>query len=155
MLEKNTLKELLREFNIKGYADPSSKYIDNGRNGRILKLTIDKYSYEDEYYGGEPYSGNETIWENDIDIFRCVYWGKVNKDINFSDIYVFLRKALSHGPDGKLVHRGPAEYIEENLKYTNSIEGDIEEFRQIEKIYLDDKEVYVAYFIGGRINTQK
>jgi hypothetical protein len=41
------------------------------------------------------------------------------------------------------------------LRYTNSIEGDIEEFRQIEKIYMDNKEVYVAYFIGGRINVQK
>ena len=155
MLDKNVIKDLLREFNVKGYADPNSKYVDNGKNGKVLKLTIDNYTYEDEFYGGEPYSGNETIWEEDKDIFRCVYWGKVVKGINFSDIYDFLRKALSKGPDGVLVHRGPSEYIDGNLMYTNSIEGDIEEFRQVERIYMDDKEVYVAYFVGGRVNVQK
>ena len=155
MIEENTLKELLREFNVKGYADPNSKYVDNGKNGKVLNLTIGNFTYEDEFYGGEPYCGNETIWENGQDIFRCVYWGKVVKGINFSDIYDFLRKALTNGPDGTLVHRGPREYVEGNLKYTNSIKGDIEEFRQGEKIYIDEKEVYVAYFIGGRVNTQK
>ncbi len=154
MLDKDKLKKLLREFNEKGYSDPNAKYIDNGKNGKVLSLTIDNYSYEDEFYGGEPYSGNETIWENDVDIFRCVYWGKVIKGVNFSDIYEFLKLALAKGADNNLVHRGPSEYVEGNLRYTNSIEGDIEEFRQVEKIYMDGKEVYVAYFFGGRINTQ-
>jgi hypothetical protein len=154
MLNKDKLKDLLREFNVKGYADPNSEYVDNGKNGKILKLTIDQFTYEDEFYGGEPYSGNETIWEDGKDIFRCVYWGKVVKGLSLSDIYDFLRKALAKGPDGGLVHRGPGEYIEGNLRYTNSIEGNIEEFRQAEKIYMDEKEVYVAYFIGGRVNVQ-
>ncbi|HRX43888.1 hypothetical protein GX618_02205 [Candidatus Dojkabacteria bacterium] len=155
MLDRNKLKDLLREFNVKGYADPNSKYIDNGKNGKVLNLTIDDYTYEDEFYGGEPYCGNETIWENGIDIFRCVYWGKVIKGINFSDIYDFLRKALSKGPDGELVHRGPSEYVQGELKYTNSIEGDIEEFRQVEKIFMNEREVYIAYFVGGRVNIRK
>lgn len=155
MLDQNKLKDLLRQFNIKGYADPTAKYVDNGKNGKVLKLTIDNFTYEDEFYGGEPYSGNETIWKNGKDIFRCVYWGKVVKGVNFSDIYDFLSKALSKGPDGVLVHRGPMEYIEGSLKYTNSIEGDIEEFRQTEKICMDDKEVYIAYFVGGRVSVQK
>ncbi len=128
MLPKNTLKKLLRDFNIKGYSDPNSKYVENKKNGKVLKLTIDDFKYEDEYYGGEPYSGNETIWEKGKDIFRCVYWGKVVKGVNFSNIYNFLKNALSKGPDGELVHRGPEEYIEGNLRYINSIEGDIEEF---------------------------
>ena len=155
MVDKNKLKDLLRDFNVKGYVDPNSKYIDNGKNGKVLNLTIDNYTYEDEFYGGEPYSGNETIWENGMDIFRCVYWGKVVPGINFSDIYDFLRKALSKGYDGDLVHRGPMEYIEGDLKYTNSIEGNIEDFRQIEKIFIGDKEVYIGYFIGGRVSVQK
>ena len=74
MLDKNTLKKLLRDFNIKGYADPNSKYVENEKNGKVLKLTIDDFTYEDEYYGGEPYSGNETIWENGR-IFLDVYIG--------------------------------------------------------------------------------
>mgnify|MGYP000855927695 FL=1 len=155
MLENSKLKNLLREFNVKGYADSNSKYVDNGKNGKILNLSIDEYRYEDEFYGGEPYCGNETIWEGDKDVFRCVYWGKVVKGVNFSDIYDFLRKALMKGPNGELVHRGPIEYVEGNLKYTNNVEGEIDEFRQVEKIFIDEKEVYVAYFVGGRVNVQK
>lgn len=153
MLNKDELKDLLKQFNQKGYSDSNSKYIDNGKNGKILKLEIGDFTYEDEYYGGEPYSGNETIWNNRKDIFRSVYWGKVVEGVNFSDIYAFLREALSKGPDGELVHRGPKEYINGDLKYTNSIKGDIAEFRQVEKIYMNDKEVYIAYFVGGRINS--
>lgn len=155
MIPARKLQELLLSFNQKGYADPNAKYTDNGKDGKILKLQIDNYTYEDEFYGGEPYSGNETIWEDGISIFRCVYWGKVEKGINFGDIYSFLRKALTKGPDSNLVHRGPSEFVENNMKYTNEIEGDIEDFRQIEKIFVDEKEVYVAYFYGGRINVQK
>lgn len=154
-MEKAELKKLLRDFNVKGYADENSKYLDNGKNGKILKLTLRNFTYEDEFYGGEPYSGNETIWEKEKDIFRCVYFGKVIKGVNFGDIYSFLRKALSLGPSGNCVHRGPIEFIEGNLKYTNECVGDIFEFQQTEKIFLDGKGVYTAWFIGGIINVQK
>lgn len=155
MPSSQDLQKILREFNLMGYADTSAKYIDNGKNGKIINKQIGEYKYEDEFYGGEPYSGNETIWFKGKDVFRCVYWGKVEKGIKFGDVYDFLRKALMQGPDNNLVHRGPAEFIEDNLKYTNSIEGTIDEFRQIEKIFVDNKEVYVAYFFGGRVNTQE
>ncbi|MBI2356934.1 hypothetical protein HYV12_02715 [Candidatus Dojkabacteria bacterium] len=152
MIDAQRLRSLLLQFNLKGYTDPNTKYESNGKNGNVLKLQIDNYTYEDEFYGGEPYSGNETIWEDGKDIFRCVYWGKV---IGGADIYAFLKSALSKGPDGDLVHRGPMEYVEGNMKYTNECEGTIEEFRQIERIYIDNREVYVAYFNGGRVNIAK
>ena len=155
MIKQKELKELLRNFNKKGYSDSGAKYESNCKNGKILVEDIGEFRYEDEFYGGEPYCGNETIWEKGVDIFRCVYWGKVIPGISFSDIYDFLRKALSKGPDGELVHRGPNQYIEGDLKYTNSIEGNIDEFRQTERIYIGEKEVYTAYFFGGRVNAQR
>lgn len=155
MPSSKELKTKLREFNLLGYADISAKYIDNGKNGKIITKQIGEYKYEDEFYGGEPYSGNETIWLNGKDIFRCVYWGKVEKGIKFGDVYDFLRKALIKGPNNSLVHRGPSEFTEDKFKYTNICEGTIDEFKQTEKIFIDDKEVYIAYFFGGRVNTQK
>ena len=149
------IKNQLRKFNLMGYADESVKYEDNGKNGKILTRTDSDWRYEDEFYGGEPYSGNETLWFNGKDVFRCVYWGKVAPDINFSDIYSFLRKALKEEPNGSCVHRGPEKFTEDKLTYTNECKGDIEEFIQTERIFLNEKEVYVAYFIGGRINVQK
>ncbi len=153
MITAEKLKSLLRKFNLKGYSDPNSKYLDNNKNGKVLHLQIDNFSYEDEYYGGEPYSGNETIWEDNKPIFRCVYWGKVAKGEDFPTIYNFLRKALEYGPDKNLVHRGPLEFTQKDFKYSNTIKGDITEFKQTEKIYRKNKEVYVAYFIGGRVSV--
>mgnify|MGYP000844248139 FL=1 len=149
------IKNQLRKFNLMGYADESIKYEDNGKNGKILSRVDNSWKYEDEYYGGEPYSGNETLWYNEKDVFRCVYWGKVVPDVNFSDIYLFLRKALKEGPSGKCVHRGPENFTENNLTYTNTCNGDIEEFVQTEKIFMDGREVYLAHFIGGRVNTHE
>lgn len=153
--EATEIQKMLRNFNLLGYAYESVKYEDNGKGGKILSRREDNWIYEDEFYGGEPYSGNETLWIDNKDVFRCVYWGKVAEGINFSDIYAFLRKALKQGPTGKCVHRGPESFKEDNLEYTNECDGNIEEFVQVERIFLDNKEVYKAYFIGGRVNVQK
>lgn len=151
----NDIKEQLRKFNLMGYADSNVKYEDNGKGGKILTRTDGVWKYEDEFYGGEPYSGNETLWLDDKDVFRCVYWGKVTERVNFSDIYDFLREALKQEPTGKCVHRGPEKYTKGNLTYTNNCKGTIDEFVQVEKIYKEDKEVYLAHFIGGLVNVRK
>lgn len=148
------LQERLRLFNLLGYSDASVEYQNNNKGGKILCLTEDSWKYEDEFYGGEPYSGNETIWLYDHVVFRCVYWGKVNNDIQFSDIYAFLREALKQGTSGKCVHRGPELFVKGELKYSNECEGTIEEFKLTEKIYLNDNLVYQAHFIGGRVNVR-
>jgi len=148
------LQTQLRKFNLMGYSDSSVTYADNYKNGKILTLTDQLWKYEDEFYGGEPYSGNETIWIDGKDVFRCVYWGKVQSGIEFGDIYTFLREALKKGPSGNCVHRGPQDFTKDNLRYTNECTGTIEEFTQTEKIFLNEQLVYIAYFIGGRINTR-
>ncbi|HCC42142.1 TPA: hypothetical protein DEP93_01590, partial [candidate division WWE3 bacterium] len=78
------IQSILRKFNEMGYADTNVKYEDNGKNGKVLTRQDGEWKYEDEFYGGEPYSGNETLWYRDKDVFRCVYWGKVVEGINFS-----------------------------------------------------------------------
>lgn len=138
-----------------GYADSSVKYKDNKKNGKVLTRESGNWKYEDEFYGGEPYSGNETLWNNGKDVFRCVYWGKVIEGINFNDVYGFLRNALKVGPTGSCVHRGPECFVEGKLTYTNTCVGNVEEFVQTERIYIEDKEVYLAYFIGGKVNVKQ
>ncbi|NMB69676.1 hypothetical protein GYA27_00530 [candidate division WWE3 bacterium] len=155
LLSAEELKNQLRKFNLMGYSDISVKYADNGKNGKVLTLTDELWKYEDEFYGGEPYSGNETIWLNGQDVFRCVYWGKVESGIDFGNIYNFLRDALKTGPSGNCVHRGPQDFSKDNLHYINACTGTIEHFTQTEKIFLNNQLVYTAYFIGGRINTRK
>lgn len=148
------LKNQLQKFNLMGYSDTNAKYIDNKKGGKIIILTDGLWKYEDEFYGGEPYCGNETMWFKGKNVFRCVYWGKVAQGINFSDIYAFLREALKKGPNKNCVHRGPKKYINGNLTYTNECKGTINEFVQKEKIFVNEKQVYMAHFIGGLINIR-
>lgn len=153
-MQPYSLQLLLREFNVKGYADPNKSYEDNEKQGKLLTLQIDEYTYEDEFYGGEPYSGNETIWESGKPIFRCVYWGKVAEGEDFGVLYSFLRASLAQGPSGSCVHRGPESFRNGDLEYTNECVGDITEFRQAERILHKNREVYLAYFYGGIINRK-
>ena len=148
------IKDILREFNTNGYGNPDIKYTDNGKGGKSLVQSIGEYMYEDEVYGGEPYCGNETIWLKEKPIYRVIYYGRFIDSVDHNQIYPFLKKALMIGPDGELIHRGPKEYTQGNLKYTNEIIGDVNEFRQIERIFLNDKEIYVAYVNGGVINIR-
>jgi len=155
MDSQTDLKALLLAFNQKGYADPNTIYLDNGKDGKVLKQTIDNYTYEDEFFGGEPYCGNETIWDKGNVIFRCVYWGKVDKGCSFNDVYNFLKKSLALGPTGLAVHRGPENFSDGEFKYTNVSRGDIHEFYSEERIFFKDIEVYSSYFLGGDVNLRK
>lgn len=155
MIEQAKLQQLLRSFNTRGYADPTVEHADNHKDGKILHLEEENCSYEDEFYGGEPYSGNETIWENGKVIFRVVYYGKVtDAEMDPSELYAFLRKALAVGPTGQLVHRGPAMFELDDLTYTNRSEGTIFDFDLTEKITKKGVEIYTARFIGGLVNTR-
>ena len=72
-MQTKELQRKLREFNLAGYSDESVKYKDNKKDGKILTLENQDWKYEDEFYGGEPYCGNETLWYQDKVVFRCVY----------------------------------------------------------------------------------
>lgn len=37
MPSSQELQKILREFNLMGYADTAAKYIDNGKNGKVIK----------------------------------------------------------------------------------------------------------------------
>lgn len=142
----------LREFNIKGYSDENAKYIDNGKGGKVISLTDGYLKYEDEYYGGEPYCGNETIWLNGKPIWRCVYYGFVESGEDFEKIYAFSRLALREGPSPTGVHRGPEIFIKDELTYQSQTKGTIENFVLEEKISRRGMQIYQATFMGGMVD---
>lgn len=146
------IKLKLREFNTKGYSDEHAKYISNDKGGKIIKLEDGYLKYEDEYYGGEPYSGNETIWLNDKPIWRCVYYGFVEENEDFESVYAFSRLALREGPSEKGVHRGPEIFLKDNLTYQTETQGTIENFVIYEKISRNGMQIYQATFMGGMVD---
>ena len=49
--------------------------------------------------------------------------------------------------------RGPARLEKQNYRYENQQHGSLDRFHGIERIYENNKEVYVLYYHGGK--TQK
>lgn len=132
-----------------------TRNISKNKGGQILTLTDGGWKYKDELYGREPHFVNKTIWMKNKVHFRYVYWGKVVSGINFDDIYAFLRKGLKQGINSNTVHLGPECYIENNMAYTNSVNGDIKCFQCAERIYTDGAEIYTAWFNGGLVDVDK
>jgi hypothetical protein len=77
----------------------------------------------DKWFGGEPYGGQEVIYYKDKAVWIMVYYGRVyDTKLNANDVYTFLRKSLQFPPEDK-PFRGPDEYTEGDLTYTNAVTG--------------------------------
>lgn len=84
-----------------------------------------------------------------------MYYGTIKDTINdLKRLYNFLQKALANAPD-KYPYRGPKNFEEDTLKYTNSWEGEIESFEGKEIIYEKGNEVYGARYLGGLVDGRK
>ncbi len=151
----HNLQRLLKQFNLKGYADESAKYELQADNSKRLELKSDDYTYKDTFWGGEPYGGYEVIFENEKEKLLINYYGWVEKGEDFKAAYSILRHALKLGAEDETVlHRGLKEYTESDYKYTNEWIGDIERFELTEKMYLKDKQIYQAKFFGGLVSVE-
>ncbi|PLX25454.1 hypothetical protein C0580_02530 [Candidatus Parcubacteria bacterium] len=113
------------------------------------------FKYHDNYFGGEPYGGREVAFIDNKAVYIMTYYGQVTKNIkDIERVYSFLQKALSLVPEDK-PFRGPKQYKEDKLEYTNTYNGEIDEFFGQEFIKENGKKIYSARYMGGLINTRK
>lgn len=68
-----------------------------------------------------------------------------------TDVYDKILKPALRKVDEELPIRGPKEFIFEDYKYTFEINGLINKFEGIEKIYRRDKLVYELICYGGKL----
>ena len=80
------------------------------------------------------------------------YYGHVlSPNVSTKDAYTILRPALMQEYDDILSVRGPKEFVLENSKYTNKVEGTLDRFFGEENIYLDGELIYRCWYHGGSI----
>lgn len=136
-----------------GYAsggEGQEKIFDDGSVG--FEILSDGYRYLDRYSGFNPFAGSEQIFgSKDALLWVMNYFGEVLPcDSEPKKIYSFLKEAmLLISPDYPF--RGPAKLENKNFKYENQQHGSIDRFHGIESIYENNKEVYVLYYHGGKI----
>lgn len=156
MINLDELKSFLVKAKKATYAsdDESAKIINEDKSTTLIFEDSD-WKYHDNYFGGEPYGGREVVFFQGQPIYIMTYYGWVDeKAENVKEIYGVLQKALTLIPEDK-PYRGPGELLEENYSYSNSFQGDVDNFSGEEIIKLGNQEVYRAKYMGGLVDQRK
>lgn len=108
--------------------------------------------YHDTYFGARDFIGEEIVYKAGKPVWGMNYYGHVlNPHVSTKDAYTILRPALMQEYDDILPVRGPKEYVLENNKYTNKVEGTLDRFSGEENIYLNGELTYRCWYHGGSI----
>lgn len=143
--------------NAAGYASGEErKFVKSPDGSTTISFEQGDFRMHDNYFGGEPFGGREVIFYKEKPVWIMVYYGGIVSEAeNISQIYRFLQHSLSLMPFDQ-PFRGPALYTEKNFKYTNKVNfRGIKKFIGIEKIYIDDKEVYATSYSGGLVDQRE
>lgn len=111
--------------------------------------------YRDIYFGGDYFTGLETVYFKETPVWGMSYAGGLNEGLQADEtpgIYTFLTEALREVPlDAPF--RGPAIYNQANFQYTNRIIGALSRFSGVETINFRDLPVYQLHYSGGLLKT--
>ena len=117
-----------------------------------LKFEQADFTYRDRYFGSDLSGGEEVVWFRGKPVWMMNYYNfVVEKVMDSHELFDFLKKCLGKTEE-KLPLRGPEEFEENNLKYTFEVEGELERFTGVEKIFLKEKLIYVTYVHGGLLS---
>ena len=148
------LKNFVREALKHGYGMglPPEETFDGGN---IYRYERGDWSYQDVYYGGEPYGGMTTVTYLGSVCWTMVYFGRIVGNASKEEVYSALSEALQH-INPTLPIRGPKEYFTENgLTYHNSWNGELKFFNGREIIVNQNGTVrYEMYYHGGFVSLR-
>lgn len=146
-----TLVDFIIKAKIAGYAtggENEQLSFDDGSKG--FAYSYGEYKYIDRYYGFNPFSGTEHIYESDDSlIWKMNYYGEIlDASSDPMTVYTFLREAMSSiTPDYPF--RGPANLKKGKLSYENVQDGTVLSFHGNETISDDGILVYYLHYHGG------
>lgn len=150
-MDLGELKQFILDASKATYASGDESIKQKQPDGSTT-ITFEKgrYLFHDNYFGGEPYGGREVVFLNDKPVWMMVYYGLVHDSVPANVIYPFLMESLSQATIDS-PYRGPMEYRNGNLRYENSIDGEVSRFSETERIFQDDTCVYEASYLGGLV----
>jgi len=149
------LRRFLIAANQAGYASSETRVSDEADGSHTIVYQTDRWRFEDNFYGGEPYGGREVISCDGRVEWMMLYYGRIGATTRSNnDVYRFLRHALKQVPDDR-PYRGPDTYTEGNLEYRNRVNGDPANFAGEEVILEDGTEIYWARYFGGLVDQRQ
>ena len=152
-MEKEELIEFLLEANKAGYADANAKVTDQPDGAHEIIIKKDGWLFTDHWFGGDPFSGQESITKDGKAIWAMQYRGRVCKGFEdrADEVFGFLKKALALcTPEEPL--RGPAVHEDGDWRYENTWSYNLSEFEGEEKIYYQGTLAHVCKYMGGVVD---
>jgi hypothetical protein len=114
-----------------------------------LTYSAGEFSYRDRYFGLDPFTGQEIVFQNGQPVWSMNYYGRtVDKKYPASEIYIFLQKALRQ-VTAERPFRGPSTFTEGNFTYNDESLGSFENFSGVERILFNGHKVYQLKYHGG------
>jgi len=127
------------------YAGKGAETISSRPNSHDLQYTEGNLKYIDTYLGGEKFSGQEALWDNNTPFWSMNYVGRIISEGFSGD---FLKEALLLVSE-EYPFRGPMIYQNGEYTYHCTVSGDFDWFNGIEEIFYNNRKVYECIFHGG------
>ncbi|MFA5828163.1 MAG: DUF5680 domain-containing protein [Candidatus Shapirobacteria bacterium] len=149
-----SLKKFLIDSNNAGYAGGKTKKWEKEPDGSTtIPFEKGEWRSHDNFFGGEPYGGRTIVFYEGKPCWMMVYYGWVEEGVETNSVYGILRDALKLMP-ADYPFRGPKEFREGEYVYTNTWRGEADKFFGEEKIFLGDKLIYKANYLGGLVDQR-
>lgn len=155
-MKKEELISFLLEANKAGYADADANVIDQLDGAHEIVIKKDGWLFIDYWFGGDPFSGQESITKDGKAIWAMQYRGHVGEGFEdrAGEVFGFLKQALGRcTPEEPL--RGPIKYEYGEWRYENAWSHDLSEFEGLEKIYYQGTLAHVCKYMGGVVDGFK
>lgn len=150
------LKEFLIASNKAGYAGgEEKKWIKEPDGSTTIPYEKGDWKSHDNFFGGEPYGGRIVVFYKNLPVWMMVYYGWVAEGVESNPIYGVLHGALMQMPD-EAPFRGPKEYKEGELVYSNDWNGDVGRYSGEEQIKdMAGNLLYKANYFGGLVDQRR
>ncbi len=148
-MELEALKQFLVYAKLNSYANDSVKYNSTQLNTKQIAITNGNFLFIDEYVGENPFSGVETVFYKGKPIWQMHYYGSTIE--NPDKVYSFLKKALRN-IDEDFPLRGKDSFNNGTFSYHIKINGSMEQFKALETIAKEGKEIYKCKIMGGIVD---
>ena len=147
------LIDFILEAKISGYATGGGGNLVTLDDGmKSFEYEKEGFRYVDKYFGFNPFSGTESIYdENGVLIWVMNYYGQVSdKCESPQSVYEILKLAMQRITP-QFPFRGPESFEYLSFLYKNDQSGCISSFSGRETILEKGREFYHLYYHGGSL----
>jgi hypothetical protein len=117
-----------------------------------IRYERDSWRYLDSYFGGTDFLGQEVVWKDDEPVWAMNYYGRIldHELIDAAIAGTVIKESLS------ALYRlgrflGAFEYSVRQYRYVDDSNESVDGFIGIERIYVEDREVYRLDYHGGLV----